>query len=93
MVDGVDSQALKMKRIQNSDPETPTHNKKQRCQKCSQEPIFKIYWSLPLSKHCADKEDALYEVNVSIEQARRSTQDKNGFAALVDRLVASATPS
>ena len=26
------------------------------------------------------------------EQAKRSTQDKSGFAALVDRVVASATP-
>ena len=31
--------------------------------KCDQEPIFKIYWSrLPLSKHYADKEDAVCEV-------------------------------
>ena len=28
----------------------------------------------------------------SIEQATRSTQDKSGFAALVDRDFASATP-
>ena len=63
MVDGVESQALKTQRIQNSDPETPTHNKKQQCQKCSQEPIFKIYWScLTLFKHYADKDDAVWEV-------------------------------
>ena len=30
-------------------------------------------------------------LNVSIEQANRSTQNKSGFAVLVDRLVASAT--
>ena len=30
--------------------------------------------------------------NFSIEQAKRSTQDKNDFAALVDREVVSATP-
>ena len=51
-----------------------------------------------------DKEDAVCEVeasiptgpwrniakllNVSTEQAKRSAQDKSGFAALVDRLVA-----
>ena len=51
-----------------------------------------------------NKEDAVREVeasiptgpwiniakllNVSIEQAKRSTQDKSGFASLVDRLVA-----
>ena len=27
-----------------------------------------------------------------MEQAKRSTQDKSGFATLVDRVVASATP-
>ena len=59
MVDGVDSQALKTQRP--TPTETPTHNKKQQCQKCSQEPIFKIYWSLPLSKHCADKEELLFK--------------------------------
>ena len=32
-------------------------------------------------------------LNVSIEQAKRSTQDKSGFAALVDRVVASALRS
>ena len=31
-------------------------------------------------------------LNVSIEQAKRSTQDKSDFAALVDRMVASTTP-
>ena len=31
-------------------------------------------------------------LNFPIEQAKRSTQDKRGFAALVDRVVASATP-
>ena len=31
-------------------------------------------------------------LNVTIEQAKRSTQDKSSFAALVDRVVASATP-
>jgi len=30
--------------------------------------------------------------NVSIEQTKNFTQDKSGFAALVDRVVASATP-
>ena len=30
-------------------------------------------------------------LNFPIEQAKRSTQDKSGFAALVDRVVASAT--
>ena len=30
--------------------------------------------------------------NVSIEQAKSFTQHKSGFAALVDRVVASATP-
>ena len=34
----------------------------------------------------------LLPVNVSIEQAKSSTQDKSGFAAVVDRVVASATP-
>ena len=32
-------------------------------EKCDQEPTFKIYWScLPLSKHYADKENAVCEV-------------------------------
>ena len=31
-------------------------------------------------------------LNVPIKLAKRSTQDKSGFAALVDRVVASATP-
>ena len=31
-------------------------------------------------------------LNVSREQAKRSTQDKSGFAALVDHVFASATP-
>ena len=31
-------------------------------------------------------------INVSTEQAKRSTQDKSGFSALVDRVVAIATP-
>ena len=31
-------------------------------------------------------------LNVPLEQAKRSTQDKSGFTALVDRVVASATP-
>ena len=31
-------------------------------------------------------------INVSSEQAKRSTQDKSGFSALVDRVVAIATP-
>ena len=31
-------------------------------------------------------------LNASIEQVKRSTQDKSGFTALVDRVVASATP-
>ena len=31
-------------------------------------------------------------LNVSIEQAKGSTQDKSGFDALVDRVIASATP-
>ena len=31
-------------------------------------------------------------LNVSIEQTKRSTQDKSGFAALFDRVVASAIP-
>ena len=31
-------------------------------------------------------------LNFPIEQAKRATQDKSGFAALVDRVVASATP-
>ena len=60
------------------------------------------YWGT--DKEGADKEDAFCEVeasiptgpwiniakllNVFIEQARRSTQDKSGFASLVDRLVA-----
>ena len=30
--------------------------------------------------------------NVSIEHAKRPIQDKSGFAALVDRVVASAAP-
>ena len=30
--------------------------------------------------------------NVAIEQAKSLTQDNSGFAALVDRVVASATP-
>lgn len=34
----------------------------------------------------------LLPVNVSIEQAKSSTQDKSGFAAVVDRVVASAIP-
>ena len=31
-------------------------------------------------------------LNFSIEQAKRSKQDKSGFAALVNRVVATATP-
>ena len=31
-------------------------------------------------------------LNFPIEQAKRATQHKSGFAALVDRVVASATP-
>ena len=31
-------------------------------------------------------------LNVSIEQAKRSTQHKSDFAALVDQVFASATP-
>ena len=31
-------------------------------------------------------------LNFLIEKAKRATQDKSGFAALVDRVVASATP-
>ena len=31
-------------------------------------------------------------LNVSTEQAKRSTQNKSGFAALVDHVFASATP-
>ena len=31
-------------------------------------------------------------LNVSLEQAKRSTQDKSGFTVLVDRVIASATP-
>ena len=31
-------------------------------------------------------------LNVFIEQAKRSTQNKSGFTALVDRVVANATP-
>ena len=31
-------------------------------------------------------------LNVSIEQAKRSMQDKSGFTALVDRVVANAIP-
>ena len=31
-------------------------------------------------------------LNFPIEQAKRATQDKSGFAAMVDRVVASATP-
>ena len=33
-----------------------------------------------------------YFKNISIEQAKRRTQDKSGFAALVDRVVVNATP-
>ena len=63
---------------------------------------------MPFSKHCADKKMLLAKSrrpykrdpwinvaklsNVSIGQAKRSTQDKSGFDALVDRVVASATP-
>ena len=31
-------------------------------------------------------------LNISIKQAKRSTQDKSGFASLVDHVVATATP-
>ena len=31
-------------------------------------------------------------LNVFVEQAKRSTQSKSGFTALVDRVVANATP-
>ena len=31
-------------------------------------------------------------LNVFIEQAKRSTQNKSGFTALVDRVVANVTP-
>ena len=34
----------------------------------------------------------LLPANVSIEQAKSSTQDKSGLAAVVDPVVASATP-
>ena len=36
--------------------------------------------------------DKLVPANVSIEQAKRSTQDKSDFAAVVDHVVPSATP-
>ena len=65
MVDGVESQPLKTKRIQNLDSDTPTqtypiHNKKQQSKKCDQEPSLKIYCScLPLSNQYVDKENAV----------------------------------
>lgn len=31
-------------------------------------------------------------LNISTEQAKRCTQDKSGFAALVDRVIVSSTP-
>jgi len=40
-------------------------------------------WAVNFYKAC---------MHVSIEQAKRSTQDKSGFAALVDRVFVSATP-
>ena len=52
MVDGVDSQLLKMQMIQNSDSDRPTHAFYTTKNNSLRKPIFKMYWSyLPLSKH------------------------------------------
>ena len=76
-----------------------THNKKQKSQKCYQEPIFKIYWSCSRCPNTTLTKKMLFAksrrpykrdswtniailLNVFIEQAKRSTQNKSGFAAL-----------
>ena len=76
--------------------------KKQQSKKCDQQSLLKINCScLPLSKHYVDKDNAVCRVeasiltgpldNVSIEQAKRSTQDQSVFAGLVVYVVANAT--
>ena len=80
----------------------PIHSKTQQSKKCDQEPLLKINCScLPLSKYYVDKDNAVCRVeasiptgpldNVSIEQAKRSTQDQSVFAGLVVYVVANAT--
>ena len=96
----------RIQNLDSDTPVTPTqtsfHYKTQQSKKCDQEPLLKINCScLPLSKHYVDKDNAVCRVeasiptgpldNVSIEQAKRSTQDQSVFAGLVVYVVANAT--
>ena len=50
--------------------------------------VFKVKVSIPRDPWINNTK----LLNVSIEQARRCTQDMGGFAALVDHVVINATP-
>ena len=101
MVDGVDSQLLKMQMIQNSDSDTPTQafymSTESQYLKCTGHvcrcPNTKLTKKMLFAKSRRPyKRDPWRNIakslNVFIEQAKRSTPDKSGFAALVDRVFA-----
>lgn len=75
----------------------PTHNEKWQAEKCDQEPVSLS--CLSLSQHYDEKEDAIcvinaatQSINLSIEQAKRGTQVKACYEALIERQYNSATP-
>lgn len=77
----------------------PTHNEKWQAEKCDQEPVSKSLSCLSLSQHYDEKEDAIcvinaatQSINLSIEQAKRGTQVKACYEALIERQYNSATP-
>ena len=78
MVDGVDSQPLKTQRIQN-------------LLRYANRRILHITKINRLRNRTLGSISLNY-INVSIEQARSSTEDKSGFAALADRVVVNTTP-
>ena len=78
-----------------------THNKKQQSQKCDWKYIghvcrcehYAVMWTKSIAKSKRPFIQRYPWINIakSLKQAKRCAQDRSGFAALVDRLVANAT--
>ena len=76
-----------------------THKKKQLSQKCDWKYIghvcrcehYAVMWTKSIAKSKRPYRDPWINIAKLLKQSKWCTQDRSGFAALVDRLVANAT--